>query len=76
LKWPGHFAPYIGDIIAVEYVKEDLDCFTLIVKEKVFQCEIWDGANFVETDFDGNVSKKLAVLGIRDGYLVTVDYHS
>lgn len=65
LKWPTEWARHDGDIIAVKDISDDLDCYTLVVGDEVFH----------ETDFDGNVKKKLSELGITEGYLVTVDYH-
>jgi hypothetical protein len=65
LKWPTNWARHDGDIIEVKDVPDDLDCYTLVVEDEVFH----------KSDFDGNVKKKLAELGITEGYLVTVDYH-
>lgn len=74
-KWPTDFAAHPGDVMPVREVKEDLESFTLIVKGAVFHQEIWNGNGFQKTDYDGNVLKQLHSMGIRGGYLVTVDYH-
>lgn len=80
-KWPTEWARYAGDIIPVKSVPADLTCHSLIVAEDVFHIEQYVpdqpiGECFVKTDFDGHVAVRLAELGIMDGHLVTVDYHS
>ena len=76
VKWPTQWALYGGDIISVDNVKSDLSCYTLIINDKVFHTEDWDGNKWGKTDFNGNVKDKLKELGIKDGFLVTVDYHN
>lgn len=75
LRWSTDFEPHLGDMLPVGEVKEDLSCYTLIVKGQAIHKEIWNGSEFKTTGFDGNVLNKLDELGITDGYLVTVDYH-
>lgn len=75
LKWPTNWKQYKGDIIPVSKIKKDLECYTLIVKENVYHKKEWNGEDFIKTDFDGNVSKRLNELGIKEGYLITIDYH-
>lgn len=75
LKWPTQWEPYAGDICAVSDTPEDLTCYTLIVNGSAYHMEEWTGKEWVETDFDGNVAKKLKALGVTKGILVTVDYH-
>ena len=64
VKWPTSWAHFPGDIMAVKDLPESLDCYTLLVKD------------FIATGFNGLVVPKLKELGVIDGYLVTVDYHS
>jgi hypothetical protein len=75
LKWPTKWKHREKDIIPVSDIREDLSCFTLIVDGKVYHQEKWTGKEFIKTDFDGNVKNMLNKLGIKDGYLVTIDYH-
>jgi len=74
--WPTQFAEHKGDIIPVDQVTEDLTCYTLIISKDILHIKEWTGENFVKTGFDGKVKQELDQLGITDGYLVTVDYHS
>ncbi len=76
VKWPTSWEHFPGDIMEVKDIPESLDCYTLIVKDQVRQTEIWNGEDFVATGFSGLVVPKLKELGVTDGYLVTVDYHS
>ena len=75
LKWPTSWKTYAGDICAAAHVPQDLTCFTLIVDDQVYMQQRWNGETFEETEFDGNVAKKLRQLGIDDALVVTVDYH-
>ncbi len=75
VKWPTNFAFYEGDVISVSEVENDLECYMLIVGDKIFQDKVWNGKNFVDTDSNGNVMETLRGLDINSGYLVTVDYH-
>ena len=75
-KWPTSWVPFAGDVMEVRDIPELLSCYTLVVKGQVEQERVWNGEDFVATDFDGLVVPKLKELGITDGYLVTVDYHS
>jgi hypothetical protein len=73
--WPSLRVPYEGDIMSVNDIRPDLDCYTLIVSGVVYHTDKWTGKEFIKTEFDGNVSKQLNKLGLSNGYLVTVDYH-
>ena len=75
VKWPTSWAFFEGDVVKVKDAPVDLDCFTLLVNDQVFSKTIWDGGDFKETGFDGKVLSKLKELGVKDGVLVTVDYH-
>lgn len=76
LKWPTKWRDVQTDIAPVGAINEALTAHTLIVGGNVLHKEVWDGNDFKATDFDGKVKPALERLGIRDGYLVTVDYHS
>ena len=70
--------PHYGDVMHIAGIKDDLTCYTLIVNGKVYHKEHLDHENLTflkNPEFDGNVMKKLNELGIKDGYLITVDYH-
>lgn len=70
--------PYYGDLMHIAGIKDDLTCYTLIVNGKIYPKEHFDYENLTflkNPEFDGNVMKKLNELGIKDGYLITVDYH-
>jgi len=75
---PSRFKPYKGDIIAVSDIPDDFDCYTLIVGSEVFMCEdiFAPVAEQEDGGFNGKVKEKLADLGVKSGYLVTVDYHN
>lgn len=64
------------DVIAVSEIPDCLTCHTLVVRGEVYHIDEWTGDEWVKTDFDGNVSEKLRELGVDDGFMVTVDYHS
>jgi len=78
LKLCGEFKPHAEDVASVDNVKPDLTCYTLIVKGQVFETRKWNDKKkkWENTDFDGNVKKKLEELKIKTGYLVTVDCHT
>lgn len=76
VSWPTQWKPHKKDVILVSEVPDGLTCSTLIVGAEAFEKERWTGDKWVDTDFDGDVKKKLAALGITSGVLVTVDYHS
>ena len=68
-----------GDIIEVSKVPPKFKCYTLIANDKVFEEReyITQKPYFKNTKFaQQTVKQKLAELGIKDGYLCTVDYHS
>ena len=80
LKWATEWKENPGDITPVKDIPEDMDCYTLIIghpfnEAMVYHREEWNGESFKKTEFDGNVKKQLEKLGIKSGYLVTVDYH-
>lgn len=74
VKWPTNWAPFDDDVIEVEKMPVGLTCHTLIVFGVVYQQERWDGEKLIK-EWDGNVAAQLVKLGIKTGYLVTVDYH-
>ncbi len=76
VKWPTSWARHDGDILPVGNIPNDLTCHTLIVGDKVFHIEEWNGEAWRKTEFKGDVLDMLAYLGIKNGALVTVDYHS
>ncbi len=85
VKWPTQWALFDGDVMSIAEAREkcpDLSSATLIVPpDKVcpthyaYQQESWNGKAFVKTEFGGNVFEMLDKLGIKEGWLVTVDYH-
>lgn len=76
LKWPTEWRRVKSDVIPVSAVSEALTAFTLIVAGEVLTQEKWDGHEWAKTDFPGLVKPQLEKRGVKDGYLVTVDYHS
>ena len=78
LMWPTFWKHHEGDVMPVANVSDELTSYTLVAAGTVFHTEEWSptASNFVPTGFDGNVKAKLKELGITDGALVTVDYHS
>ncbi len=63
IKWPTDFASYEGDVIPVSELKINLECYTLIAGDKVFQDKVWNGEDFVSTGFNGNVWEALKKIG-------------
>jgi hypothetical protein len=76
IKWPTQWAKFPGDICTIEELPEDFECYTLLANGQVFHKEIWTGHRYTKTEFDGKPKKRLQEMGITEGYLVTVDYHS
>lgn len=76
VKWPTNWGVHLGDIAPVSAIKDTLKCYTLVVRGEAYSQERWTGDEWEKTDFDGHVAKKLSELGVTDGFLVTVDYHS
>lgn len=76
MTWPTQWQPHDQDVCPVAELPEGLTCGTLIVGDQLYQQEVWTGHAFEDTDFDGAVQPVLDRLGVTDGYLVTVDYHS
>jgi len=85
IKWD--LNPHPGDVMPLKDVREDLMCNTLIVampgtkRAKVFQTEVLNSRtkNFDKTAFGSYNSVKAWLrdqLDVRNGYLVTLDYHS
>lgn len=71
-------APHDGDTMALDSVKQDLDCFTLVVEgHGTYHSEVWDSSKqeFQPGEFTGLVKPFLASLNVSGGYLITVDYH-
>ena len=77
IKWPTQWAPMLEcNVTPVANVTDDLKCYTLIVRDKVMHKENWDGNDFVPGALgDKTVKQALSDLGVKDGYLVTIDYH-
>ena len=75
--WPTKFVSYPGDIIHISQLANDFTCYSFIAPELecVAHKEIWNGEKYVKTWFDGHVKQVLERGQIKDGYLVTVDYH-
>jgi hypothetical protein len=81
VMWPTGWAHHPGDLMPVTEIPDDLSCYTLIVDGRVFHKREWDNGeqDFRDTRFgkEGcNVKKTLDRIGVKDGFLVTVDYHS
>lgn len=76
VKWPTAWPFHQGDVVPIGEVKDTVTCHTLILGEKIYMVERWTGKAFEKTDFDGKVKPMLAKLGVTNGFLVTVDYHS
>ncbi len=76
VKWPTQWAHHHGDIIPVSEVDDKLTAYTLIVEDKVFHTEEWNGKDWIDQPFKTKgVKQQLDELGITNGYPVTVDYH-
>lgn len=75
-KWPTQRVPHDRDVIPVSEIGDELECYIIILPNKVIHREKWTGKDWEPTGFDGKVKSVLAQEGIKDGYLVTVDYHS
>lgn len=83
LKWPTQWAPFNGDIMHVRNIQHALECYTLIIPTASNHCicsvlhiQEWDGAQYIDTGFNGLVKPELAKLQITDGKLATIDYHN
>jgi len=74
-KWPTGWAHYKGDIMQVQDIRDDLTCYTLIIKNLLWQEKAWNGEDFIVTGFNGLAASKLKQFSITSGSLVTVDYH-
>lgn len=82
-SWPTGWPIHPKDIIPVSELPDNLTCATLILpeevlKDKEYHPEAPDSQKFQPNPkfTKGNVSLALAERNIKDGYLVTVDYHS
>jgi len=81
VTWPTEWEPHPKDVISVDEIQEDFNCYTLILPGEVlhsteFHLEAPEGMQFQKTSFGGKVIRVLKERGIATGYLVTVDYHS
>lgn len=76
LKHAPNFQPIDSDILPVGEIAPDLTAQTVILPGRMETVEFWNGGDWKETGFDGNVSRLLAKHNITSGYMVTVDYHS
>jgi hypothetical protein len=75
LKWPTKWASGPFNICSVEAVPDELTCFTLIANGIVLHHDCTVTLDDREIHFIGNVRRALDDLGIKSGYLITVDYH-
>ena len=75
VMWPTQWRPLDRDVAAVSSLPDKLLAFTLILPDKVLHERTWNGDEYVDTGWDGNVIQVLRDNNITDGYLVTVDYH-
>ena len=83
VQYPTQWGPHEQDVMAVADAPDDLSSYTLVAKGKVFHKQVFNydeekgEGSFEETDYQGvTVKARLKELGIENGYLVTVDYHS
>jgi hypothetical protein len=88
LEWPTQFKFHEGDIMTVEEVEKrnpEITAYTLIIaptgkrkRPQIFHMEQRNRKShtFDSTEFDGKVFPYLKKLGIKDGCLITLDYHS
>lgn len=60
-------SPHNGDVQPLEKVPDDLTCCTMIIKGELFLSDWGPGIK---------VKEKLSEMGITEGYIITVDYHS
>ena len=75
--WPTEWKPHEKDILSVSKIPEELTCYSLVLPDMdVLHTKAWNGNDFIETEFDGKVKAALEKYNIKEGYLVTVDYHS
>jgi hypothetical protein len=65
--WPTQWPTHPADVIGVEKLPDGFKANTLIVSAEKFFCD---------DEWDQDVKKALAGLGITTGWLVTVDAHS
>ena len=65
-RWDGEISPY--NILPVNQVVEDMECHTLMLPNTK--------PLFLDENFDGKIKGALERCQIKDGHLVTVDYHS
>jgi len=76
LSWPTGWKQHHKDVIPIADIRDDLTCYTLVVGDKVMHDEIYTGDGFADGPMKNKTVKQaLAELGVKDGYLVTVDYH-
>jgi hypothetical protein len=74
--WPTEWEPVEKDIIPVSEVTDNYVCYTLILpNDVVLHKETWVNHTWEDT-WDGNVKNALREYSIKDGFLVTVDYHN
>jgi hypothetical protein len=73
-KRPTKWQPHKLDAVPIFGIHDDLNCYTLIIPTKIYHIETWNGRNFVKTEFNGKVKPVLEKHGIKQGFLVTIDY--
>jgi len=76
--WPTTWKPHPKDIIPISDITDSLEPYTLIINGKVFHKEKYitepdTFGKFVDTPF--TIKDILNQEGIKNGYLVTIDYH-
>lgn len=76
VKWPTQWVIADCDVIPLTNAPNELQAYTLVANGEAFHKEKWNGKDWVDGGFDGDVLAKLKELYITNGYLVTLDYHS
>jgi hypothetical protein len=76
-SWPTQWKAHELDVAPIVDVPDTLTAYTVIADSNVLHEEAWNGSTFVDGALKGKTVKQaLFELGISDGFLVTVDYHS
>ena len=75
LKFESKWVKREEEVLPVEAIPNNLSCYTLILGERAFHQEEWNGETHVKTEFDGKVKPWIEKFKLRTGYFVTVDYH-
>lgn len=76
MKWPTQWGNHPLDVIPVKNIPNGLNCYTLLIPDvDLLHKSEWNGETWIDTEFKGKVKPELEKRNIKDGYLVTVDYH-